>query len=101
MRRLEVPHAPAGRRIESEQTVGEQVVAGTVGAVEIADRRPRRDVNDAALLIEREAAPAVGGAGILPAIGGPIVVAELARMWNRVKGPAQLAGVNVERPDVA
>src|SRR6202043_425245 len=43
---LEMPQAPASRRIQGEQTVGEQVVPGAIGAIKVADRRTCRGIYD-------------------------------------------------------
>ena len=101
MHRLEMPEAPPGRRVESEERVGEQVGSDAVAAVEIGGRRTSRDVDDAALRVHGHARPRVGAARGLPRVGRPGVVTEFTRPRNRVEGPANRAGAHVERAHIA
>src|ERR1700730_15126212 len=98
---VEMPQAPASRRIQGEQTIGEQVVPGTIGAVKVAHRRTCRGVDDSALFIERESGPSIGRTGFSPSIRRPLVVREFPGMWNSVERPAQRARMDVECADVA
>jgi hypothetical protein len=52
-----MPQAPAGARIERQQAVGEQVVAGAIAAVNVIRRGAGGKIRDAALLVERNIAP--------------------------------------------
>ena len=97
---LIVPHVLAGACIEGQHTVGVQVVAETVGTVEVVRRRAGGGEHHGPLGIDRDAGPGVGTASDLPRIGRPRFVAGLTGMRNGVKAPPQLAGVDVEGPNV-
>ena len=101
MHALEVPHALAGLRVDRHDRLGEQVLAGTMTAVEIVRRRAERQIHVAELLVGRHVGPHVGAAGVGPRIVAPRLVAELALLRNRVNGPQLLAGAHVEAADVA
>ncbi len=94
---LEVPEALAGARVEREQRVAEEVGALAIAAEHVVGRRAEREVGDPAPLVDRDLAPRVHAAGPLPCALGPGVVAELARVRDRVEGPHQLAGDDVVR----
>ena len=98
---LEVPEPLAGARVEREQAVAEQVRAGAVGAVVVVGRRAGREVGDAALRVDRDLAPGVGAADVLPGVLRPRLVAELAGMRHGVELPHQLAGDHVVGAQVA
>ena len=97
---LEVPDALAGRGVEGEQGVGEEVGAHAVAAVEVGGGRAGGDENEAPLVVHRHARPVVGGADAEPGVGRPGVVAELAGMRDGVEDPPHLAGAHVEGADV-
>ena len=98
MDRLEVPDALAGRGVEREQRVREQVVAETIGAVEVGGRRSGRHVDDAARRRRRPCpAQLLAPPLYVHASVGQVSYAELARMRNRVERPAQRAGAHVDR----
>ena len=99
--RLEVPEALAGPDVEREDAVGEQVLAVPVGAPEVRGRRSGRDVDDAASLVDGHLTPVVRAADVLVAVLGVGLVSELARPWNRVELPQELARENVVGADVA
>ena len=101
MRRLEMPEPLAGARVERDQAVGEQVRARPVGAVVVVGGRAGREVRDPALLVNRQFAPRVDAADVLPRVLWPRLVAELARMRNGVKLPGQLAGDHIVRAQIA
>ena len=54
MHGLEVPDPLAGLRVERDHAVGIEVRAMTVAAVEVVARRPGRDEDDAACLVDGE-----------------------------------------------
>ena len=97
---LEVPHAFTGCRAEAEDGVREQVVAVPVAAVEIVGGGSRRGEDETALLVEGDAGPGVGAAGVFPGVLRPRLVAELAGVRDGVERPLLPAGVDVERADV-
>ena len=93
---LVVPHALAGARVERDQAVRVEVAADAIGAVVVVGRRAGREVGDAAARVDRDLAPRVGAADVLPGVLGPRLVALLAGMRHRVERPHQLAGDDVE-----
>ena len=98
---LEMPDALARPRVEREHGVGEQVVAEPVRAIKVERRRARRGEDHRAFCIDGHAGPRVRAAVDLVRLGQPRLVAEFARMRNRVKAPAQRAGLEVVGADVA
>ena len=101
MHDLEVPLALPRRRVEADQRLPEQRVAGAPAAVVVVARSAHRHVQQPALFVERHRRPHVGVAGERPRIVTPGVIAELARLRNRVKAPRRLPGACVERANVA
>src|SRR4030095_59934 len=61
----------------------------------------KREVGDAALLVDRDLTPRVDAAGPLPGALRPGVVAELSWIGNRVKRPRELAGHDVVGAKIA
>ena len=99
--RLEVPHPPAGGGAQAEDRVREQVVAVTIGAVEVVGGRPRRGVDQPSRVIEGQPRPGVGAAAVAPGVFRPGLMAGLARVGDGVERPPLPAGVDIERADVA
>ena len=93
---LEVPEALAGGGVERDEGVGEKIFPVALGTIEVGLGRLRRDVNDAAFLVERLARPRHDAGGRLPGVGGPGVVAEFAGAWNQVENPAARTGAHIE-----
>ena len=93
MHDLEVPLALAGLQIDADEAVAEQVVAGTMAAVEIRCRILDRQIHEAELFVDRDLRPDAGVAVDRPRFLFPRVVAELAGPRNRVERPQQLAGL--------
>src|SRR5262249_10294535 len=85
---------------QTDDAVGEQVVAHATGAVKVVGRRASGRIHESALLVERHTRPRIRTACVLPRVSRPRVVAELARVRNRVEGPSFLARAHIERPDV-
>src|SRR5262245_24629286 len=98
---LEMPQAFAGLRVESDQTVAEEIVSLAVAAVKIEARRSERNIGDAALFIDGHLAPVVDAAGGFIELLRPGVITELAGMRDRVKNPCKLAGPDVVGMNVA
>ena len=97
---LEVPHPLAGRGVERDEAVGEEVVPRPVPAIDHAGRRRERHVDVAQFLVGGQAAPGaevarVGAGAVAPGVG-----AELSVARDDVERPAQLAGPRVEAADV-
>ena len=101
MHRLVVPLAFAGRRVERQDAVGEQIGAFPKRAVEIVRRRSGRAEYPSAPLVHRDATPRVGAAVVLALHPLPRVVADLALLRDRVEYPLQLARYGVERANMA
>ena len=91
----------SGLRIQGEQGVGKQVVAYTIGAVEIEYRRSGWHIHNAAFVIQCHSGPIIGGAGFSPGIFRPRIVAEFARMRDGMKSPSQFSGANVEGSNIS
>ena len=97
---LEMPDSLAGCGVQGQQRVGEQIVSHAIGPIKVGGRRAGRNINDAALAVQRHAGPVVGGAGVSPGILRPCVVAEFAGMRNGMERPAErpaadIVGANV------
>jgi hypothetical protein len=101
MRCLKVPEIFAGAGIESKQAIGKEIGADAVRSVEIIGGRAQGEIGDSALLIDRDLAPRIGAAYVLPGIRGPCVLALFARMRNRVEYPHHLSGKHVIGAQVA
>src|SRR4051794_5757168 len=101
MNHLEVPQPLSGSRIERQQAIGEQVGAGTVGAVKVVLGAGRGSVHYAPLLVDRKLTPNVCATYLLPCVLGPALVSILTGMWDRVKGPNHVARWDVESPQMA
>ena len=101
MHELEVPDPLAGLGVQADQRVREQVVAGAVPAVVVGHRRADRQVDRAELRVGAHVRPDVRPAGPFPRLVAPGLVAELARLRNRVEDPLHLAGAHVVAADVS
>ena len=98
---LEMPKAFPCRSIERDHRISEDVVPEPLAAVEIECRRPGGDEDDAAFIINAHAAPVVRGAGGLPRVALPGLVAELTGMRDGVEDPCALARAYIKCADVA
>src|SRR5260221_2718844 len=98
---LEMPDPVSSGGVEGEERVREEVVAEAIGSVEIRGRGSRRHVDDPPRLVHGHARPVVGAAAVRPGVPGPRLVARLARMRDRVEGPAELARARVVGADVS
>ena len=98
---LVVPDALAGLQIDGDETLGEEIVAGTMAAEIIAGRFFDGQVGDAEILVDGHLRPDAGVAGVLPRLLQPRVVAELAGLRNGVEDPQPLARAGVVAADVA
>ena len=98
---LVVPLALAGLQIDGDEGLAEEAVAGTRAAVVVAGRRLHRQIREPELLVHADLRPHAGIAGVDPRVLVPGLVAELARLGNRVEDPQPLAGAHVEAADVA
>src|SRR5690242_3532846 len=97
MNDLIVPLTLTCFQIDAYETLGEQVVAGTVTAVIVGRWCFHREVDETEFFVHRDLRPHTGVAIDGPRVVLPAVVAELTWAGNRVEGPQQLAGAHVER----
>src|SRR5581483_10725542 len=95
MHELVMPQAFASSGVESKYAIAEKIRADPIRAVKIVSRGAEREIGDAALFINRDLAPRVRAADVLPCVGRPRIVAEFAGMRNRVKRPHEFAGDEV------
>ena len=84
---LVVPDALSGGRLQGEHAVAEEVGAVAVAAPEVPRRRAGRQEDEPARVVHADPAPRVRAADGLPRVGGPGVVAGLARLRDRVERP--------------
>src|SRR6188472_960505 len=94
---LEVPFALSGFQIDTDDALGEEVVAWTMAAIVVGRRRFNWEVDEAGLLVDGDLRPHAGVAGLGPRLVLPRVVAEFAWPRNRVERPQQLAAAHIER----
>jgi len=97
---LKVPHPPASGRLETDEAVGEQVVAVTLAAIVIVRRRAERQIDVAELLVGAHDRPHVHPADRAPRLTRPRLVAELTYLRDGVEDPSLRAGAYIERTDV-
>jgi hypothetical protein len=95
MERLEVPNTLACIRIETHETVGEEVIPVAVAAVEIAGWRLDGQIDVTVLRVRSEWRPHARVAAVLRAPVEPGVVAELTRLGNGVERPLERPGAQV------
>ena len=96
-----MPAAFARRGVEGEHAIGEQIRPDAIAAPVIVGGRAGAAEDEAALDIEREAAPRVGAADGFPRVGRPRLVTKFAGVRDGVENPAALPGADIERADVA
>src|SRR5258706_10315794 len=101
MHALKMPDSLARVGVQGKQTICEEIIANTIGAVEIKCGRACRNVENSSQGIESHSSPIVGRATGLPRIFWPRVVAEFTGMRNGVKRPTQLAGSGVVSANIA
>jgi hypothetical protein len=98
---LEVPDALASRGAQRHHRIGEEVGAGTIGAVEVGARRTDRQEHQTALEVGGDRRPHIGGAGVAPAVVLPGIGAELAGPRDGAERPQQPPAARVEGAHVA
>jgi hypothetical protein len=101
MHGLEVPKALPRARVESQQTVAEQVGSDAVRAIEIVGGRTEREVGDAAFFVDRNLTPGIHGAGIFPGVGGPSLIPKFSGLRDGVERPRQFAAEHVIGAQIA
>ena len=98
---LEVPHALAGAGIEGDEGGPEEIRANAVGAIKVVGGGTGRHEHDPARGIDRQLAPRIRAPDVLPRIGRPGLVPELARVRNGVETPHLFPGNDVVGANVA
>ena len=99
--RLVVPLTAAGRGVEGNHAVAEQVFTVAVGSVEVVGGRAGSHVDHSPGLVQAESAPAVGSAVVLPGLPLPGVVTEGTRLRQRAEDPLQRPTAHVVGADVS
>ena len=94
---LIVPFALAGFQVDAHQAVAEQVVARTMTAVQVRRGIFNRQIHEPELLVDGNLRPDARVAVDRPRFLLPGIVAEVARLGNRVERPQQLAALRVPR----
>src|SRR5438552_4661170 len=95
---LRVPFPLAGRRIETDNRLGEQIHADAPPAPVVAAWRRRRQVQESPCLVYRQWSPHVCMACLLPRVVRPRVGTKIpGRLRNGEKDPDALSGADVER----
>src|SRR5262245_38525290 len=100
MNELIMPAPLPGSGIQGNHGVGEKIVALAIPTVKVECRRSGSSNDKPALFIHAEPTPNIGGAGCFPRILWPAVIADFARVRNRVKDPLAFAGSHVVRANV-
>src|SRR5688500_13541544 len=100
MSELKVPDALAGARIQGDQTLSKESVAGPPASEEIVRGRAEGQIDVAERLIGAHHRPDVCGARRLPGFLLPGLVAELALARDGAELPQLLAGADVEASHV-
>ena len=92
---LVVPDAVAGAGVEGDEGICVEVVSDAVAAPEVEGGGTGGAEDEAALLVEGEAGPDVGAAGVLIGGGWPGFVAGFTGLGNGVEAPDQFTGAEV------
>src|SRR5262249_6903716 len=100
MQRLEMPDTFASLRVEADDALGKQVVAGPRAAVVVARGFFGRQIDVAEFLVRGEQRPDAAVARVRGRSVEPRVLAELTGPRNDVEGPQMFAGLRVEAADV-
>src|SRR5438132_1631961 len=97
---LKMPDALAGSRIQADQTLSKEAVAGTMNTVVIVRRRAERQVDVAQCVIRAHHRPDVRCPRRLPRTVLPSLVTKLSLSGNDMEYPLLLAGANIEASHV-
>jgi hypothetical protein len=96
MDQMIVPDAFTRRRIQADETIAKQVVAGVLPAVEVIVGCAERQIDVPKFVVDGHHLRDIGSAVLLPCAWLPGAGTELAVMWNAVEGPDHLPGTDVE-----
>jgi len=97
---LKIPFHFPRLRVQGDDTVGEEVDAGPVSAVEVGGGGAGAEIDEASLFIYRHSTPVIGRSDLFIRVFWPGIIAEFSRLRHGVEGPQQLAGDHVESPDM-
>jgi hypothetical protein len=100
MGHLKVPHALAGARIQADQTLSEESVAGPLTTEKIIGGRAEGQIDVTECLVRAHHRPDVGGACRFPGFLFPRFVAELPLCRHRAEEPSLLTGADIEAANV-
>src|SRR5215213_4224369 len=98
---LKVPDALAGARIQGDQTLSKESVAGPLASEEIVRGRAEGQIDVTELLVSAHHRPDVCGTRRFPRFLLPGLVAELALARDGAELPQLLAGADIEASHVA
>src|SRR5437762_8770221 len=102
MDRLEIPFEFSGLRVEGDDRVAEQIIAGPVAAIRVRAGTTDRKVENAAFVVHRKSeGPHVVAGAVPPAIESPRFVSDFAGTGNRVEFPNLFSRARVVRVRVA
>src|SRR3984957_8088522 len=99
MHHLEMPDKPSRPAVDGKQAIAKQIGTRSIRAIEVIFRAGCRNVDYAALFIQRHPAPGVGAPNRLPCILGPRIISKRARMWDGMECPDQPPGKNIVGPN--
>src|SRR5690606_31527480 len=101
MNRLKVPQVMACLGIQCQKAVSKEVLTFTLFAVKIRGGRPKGDVRDASLFINRHPRPVVGTPRIRPRVRIlPGLVSLFARLRDGMEDPPPFACTCIKGADV-
>ena len=101
MHHLEMPQALAGPGIQGQQSVGEQICAAAIHAVEIVFRARGGRVDNSACLVDGELAPDIRSAHAIAGILRPRVIPEFTGARNGMERPGEISRANIKCADIA
>ena len=102
MDELVVPDLLAGRRIETDEALAIEPVAGAMAAVIVVGRRAYRQIDVTEFLVRAHRRPDIGVAGLLPGIPSPRSRRRAPRPARTVwKVQSRRPVADVEAPDIA
>ena len=98
---LKVPDALAGLRVQGDQTLSKESVAGPLASVKIVGGRAEGQIDVAERVVRAHHRPDVCGTRRFPGFLLPRLVAELALGRDGAELPQLLAGADIEAAHVA
>src|SRR5438132_9908668 len=95
-----MPHTPAGGRLQTDEALGEQVVAVSLAAIVVVRRRAEGQIDVAELLVGAHDRPHAHTADPAPRVTRPGLGTELIRLRDGMEDPSLRAGAHVEGADM-